>query len=127
MGIIELLAIGFTALIGQIGVYSGAWYFYRRNIYTQKILYLNDRLSKLDEESLIKFRIERYIRIRPHLSYEDHYPPPIKEDYLKNPDYKKLQNSFRKLSRRLGKMAKIFGLIYAIGMSFLGLLYLIIN
>ncbi|UZR97136.1 hypothetical protein [Chondrinema litorale] len=124
--LIELIMIGFTALIGGIGVNLFCWYNYRKNIYTQKILYLNEQLRKLTGKSLTSFQIGVHVKFQPKLRYEDYYPPTIYQKYVEeNLNYKQVWESFDRLGTSMDKTARVLIYIYIPGISILGLLYLI--
>ena len=118
--------IGFTALIGCIGVNLFCWYNYRKNIYTQKILYLNEQLRKLTGKSLTSFQIGVHVKFQPKLRYEDYYPPTIYQKYIEeNLNYKRVWESFDRLGNSMDKTARVLISIYIPGISILSLLYLI--
>lgn len=126
INIIELVSIGLTAVVGQIGVYAMVWYFYKRNIFTQKILFLNQKLKSLEGKSLVSFRIGRYVKFQPSLSFESSYPPSINRNYLlNNSQYKKVKDDFYRLCHDLKRLARILTLCYLFGIIFLGIIYLI--
>lgn len=118
--------IGFTAITGNIGIILFSWYNYRKNIYTQKILYLNEQLRKLTGKSFTNFQIGVHVKFQAKLRYENCYPPSINQKYIEeNLNYKQEWESFYRLGTRMDKVARVLIFIYFSGISILGLLYLI--
>ena len=88
METIEIILIGFIILYLGLVLVFYFWFLTLRNIYTQKILFLNERLSVKDLQSydLAKEGLISFDRIT--LEGEKMYPPPIIENNLANDSYK---------------------------------------
>lgn len=103
---LDYLLIGITVLhLGIIGVYCFE-YKHFRNIYTQKILFLNETFSGMSAQLIIEYRISGLRSFTITIQGEEPYPPSIKEAYLVNPEYKALTNELNARRLSLEKMLK---------------------
>jgi hypothetical protein len=75
-----------------------------RNIYTQKIMYLNNRLSEVRD--IENFEITALHEFKIARKGDVNYPPPFVKEYLKNPTYLQLINS---LNRRRSNLRWLAG------------------
>ncbi|MGD1961735.1 MAG: hypothetical protein ACFB2Y_22955 [Fulvivirga sp.] len=114
------LLILITVLAGWVIGASYFLYISFRNIYTQKLLYLNEKFSKMNSEDISKHRISDLRKFRFTMEGEERYPPLVKNDYLKNTEYRELVNGLNNRRIRLDRIIKktIFG--------YLGLLLLLV-
>ncbi|MEO1098696.1 MAG: hypothetical protein AAFX57_13230 [Bacteroidota bacterium] len=109
-----------TVIAGWIIGASYFLYVSFRNIYTQQLLYLNEKFSKMDSEEISKHKISDLRKFRFTMEGEERYPPLVNNDYLKNTEYRELVNGLNNRRIRLDRIIKktIFG--------YLGLLLLLV-
>lgn len=88
-------------------------FLYFRNIYTQKILFLNEHLSRMTNEGEISsFRISNFYSWNIKILGESQYPPTINSKFLKNRDYKALIEEFQAKLTWIEKFVKLIVKIY---------------
>ncbi|MFA0961064.1 hypothetical protein AB9P05_04615 [Roseivirga sp. BDSF3-8] len=120
----EIVAIGITVFHG-IGIVMSIFSFlFFRDIFTQKILFLNEKLEPLDIES------RRHYKIHPYISFGESwkgfgYPPPFKIQYMINPTYAGLHWELEERRKKLGVRIIKLMISFLVIMSALGIVYLL--
>ncbi len=113
MEVTELILMALVILYGSSILIITVTYNSYRNIYTQKIIYMNDEMRKIDDK--LNYSISPFKKFKPRIKFEEEYPPIIKERNLQNPDYKFIVDSFNnyliKRDRRIRRLSVIFGIL----------------
>jgi len=122
MTLIELILLGITIVLGQVLFVCYLIYGALRNIFTQKVLFLNEELSRLPESEENKYKIGKYVRFRVRREYE--YPPRIKQKYSNHPEYRNLILKFEQRTKLLNSISINVLYVYCILLLILGVLYL---
>lgn len=115
MEITELLLLVIVIVYGISILFLIINYNTFRNIYTQKVLFLNDELRKCKD--ITKYSISSFKRFRTDIEFEDLYPPNIVSKNLQNANYKALVESFDNYlttrDRRIKRLSAVFGILFA--------------
>jgi len=98
-----------------------------RNVYTQKVLFLNDEFKNLSTEQIVRYRIGRAKRFWAKLEFESLYPPKVITEYLVNEEYQNLIDRLSKKQSALPKIVKKTFIIFAIVLGLHLLVYAFIG
>ncbi len=115
----EYWLIGLTVAHGVIFLFKLFLFLEYRNIYTQKIMYLNNCLSEV--KNLENFELSSFHEFKIARTGDIDYPPSIVEKYLRNPTYSQLIESFNKRRSNLKLLGRnlIFSYLFILVISWL--------
>lgn len=117
----------FTTVLAMLpAALSSSSFSYFKNIYTQKIEHLNQRLAMLTtEEQIVNYKINGLLEFKISMRGGFGYPPEINSMYLINKTYKGLIDEHHKRSASLDNLIRLSAKIYLIVMGIVGTFQLI--
>lgn len=99
---------------------------YFRNIYTQKIIFLNKQLTKLNtEEDIIEYRISEFREFNINIKGGELYPPTVRSRFLINTEYNSLVEKHQKHLRLTDKYIRLIVWFYFSSMVLVGIVHII--
>jgi hypothetical protein len=123
--LLKLIFITLSVISGQIIFIFYLAHVYLRNIFIQKILYLNDVFKDLNSDEIKRFFIGKHIKFRYNIEFEEFNPPTKYSKYLVNESYSKLFAKNEKRIQIFRKVAIVVFYSYTIALSLLFVVYLI--
>ncbi len=125
--ILKFSLIAFTIVPIWIVVISYIQFTGFRNIYTQKIRFLNEEFSRLSEDQIGKYRIGKFKKFRQDMQFESLFPPKVIPENLINQEYENLVTKFNRKQTSLPKTVKttLTGYLIVLGIHFI--LYIILT
>lgn len=113
MNVYDIIGL-ITMIYFQSTLFTYFLYTQKKNVYTQKVIYLNRKFSNINDVATAK--MSKFPSFPIHKGSND-YPPEIKREYMDNDIYRDIVNRFVYDIKRIKKMYYFISILFLLVLS----------